>query len=169
MLDKKQLPFTIAAVVILLVASFYLGRLSVSKTSSNRNFNPASFVASSQGRAIGTNAGAKMQGGINRGNMVSGEIIGKDDQSLTVKLADGGSKIVYFSGKTTIGQTTVADSGALTVGQNVIVSGTANSDGSLVAQMIQIRDESLNNAGPAGFTPGSNNLTPENLVPIKTE
>lgn len=153
MLNKKQLPFAIAAGLILLALSFYLGRLSVSKTGAVKNFNPSSFAAG-QGRMDGTGSGARMQGGAARGNMISGKIISNDNQSITVKLADGGSKIVYFSDKTNIGQAVSAGSADLAAGKSVIVNGTANSDGTLSAQMIQIRELSDNNGADNGFVPG---------------
>ncbi|MDD3285085.1 MAG: DUF5666 domain-containing protein [Patescibacteria group bacterium] len=169
MLNKKQLPFAIAAGVILLALSFYLGRLSVSKNSSVKNFNPSSFAAG-QGRMDGTGSGARMQAGAQqRNNMASGEITSKDEQSLTLKLADGGSKIVYFSDKTSIGQTTLAESGDLAIGQDVIINGTANNDGSLIAQMIQIRNDELNGAGPAGFMPGEDGANLNGQAPVKAE
>ncbi len=70
---------------------------------------------------------------------VSGEIISKDDKSITLKTRDGGSKIVYFSESTEIGKTIKGSSVDLENGKNVVISGKANQNGSFTAQNIQIR------------------------------
>lgn len=72
---------------------------------------------------------------------VTGEIINKDDQSLTIKLADGGTKIVFFSDTTTINKMAEGVKDDLQNGENIIVNGSANDDGSLTAESIQLRPE----------------------------
>ncbi len=61
-----------------------------------------------------------------------------DSDSITVKLADGSTKIVLFSGTTTYSDTITASQTDLKVGGEVSVFGTANSDGSVTATSIQI-------------------------------
>lgn len=77
-------------------------------------------------------------GGRNNFRPVSGEIIASDDKSITVKLADGSSKIVLLSDKTTISKSDTAAKTDLKTGEKVAVFGTANSDGSVTAQSIQL-------------------------------
>jgi len=68
-----------------------------------------------------------------------GEIIAKDNTSVTVKLTDGGSKIVFYSDKTTVQEMKSGSIADLQVGDTVNVSGTANSDGSITAESFQKR------------------------------
>lgn len=76
----------------------------------------------------------------NRANFrpVNGEIINTDDKSITVKLADGSSKIVLLSDKTEINEATQAAKTDLTTGKKVMVLGQENSDGSVTASNIQL-------------------------------
>jgi hypothetical protein len=73
------------------------------------------------------------------GGLAAGEIIAKDDASVTVKLRDGGTKIVFVSDKTEIGKAVVGSAADLEVGKTVMATGMPNADGSLTAQNIQLR------------------------------
>jgi hypothetical protein len=86
----------------------------------------------------GRNGGRKGVGGV-----VMGQIISKDDQSITVKLRDGSTKVVYISTSTMVGATVSASSSDLAVGKTVVANGTANSDGSVAATTVQIRPASV--------------------------
>ncbi|EKD62875.1 MAG: hypothetical protein ACD_52C00027G0002 [uncultured bacterium] len=94
----------------------------------------------------------QLQGGQNQGlRPVNGEIIAQDEQSITVKLSDGSSKIVLIGESTSINKSAEGSKNDLIVGENVAVFGTNNSDGSVTAQNIQLNPEFR------GAPAGSNN------------
>lgn len=74
---------------------------------------------------------------------VVGEIISKDEKTLTVKLTDGSSKIVVFSNDTSITKDIDATKQDLKVGETVRIFGTTNSDGSVTGTNIKINPEQL--------------------------
>lgn len=91
-----------------------------------------------QGMPGGATAGNGTRANRNDGGMIAGEITAVDGDSITVKTAAGGSKIVFFSEKTAIGNFTAVQAVDLAIGQSVTAAGTAGTDGSIVASNIQI-------------------------------
>lgn len=91
---------------------------------------------------LGNQKGGQTTRFINKQNdFVNGEILSKDDKSVTVKLINGGSRVILFSDSTEVGKFTSGSVGDLEVGKSIIVNGKTNQDGSLTAQSIQIRPE----------------------------
>ncbi len=97
---------------------------------------------------LGTERGGQFgdrmgRSGANRGprgvGFTSGEVLSVDDKSITVKLEDGGSRIIFLGASTTIMKSQEGAIGDVTTGTNVVVNGTPNSDGSVTAQNIQLR------------------------------
>jgi hypothetical protein len=86
---------------------------------------------------------------MNRGG-VSGSVISIDNNSMTVKLVDGSTKIVLLSGSTIYSKTATTSASDLKSGLEVAVFGTSNSDGSVTATSVQINPTSIRpQASPA--------------------
>ena len=75
-----------------------------------------------------------------QGRPISGEIIDQDEESITVKLLDGSSRIAFVGEETKISESTPSAKDKLTAGIQVFVTGTENPDGSMNATSIQIGD-----------------------------
>ncbi|MBI2483744.1 hypothetical protein HYV71_00990 [Candidatus Uhrbacteria bacterium] len=86
------------------------------------------------------NAQAPRGGGRREGSgFVAGEIISKDETSITLKLRDGGSQIILLPPALPVSTLSAASSSDLKIGAPVAVTGESNSDGIMTAQTIQIR------------------------------
>ena len=72
------------------------------------------------------------------GGMFMGEIVSQDENSITVKIQDGSTKMVILGDSTTYSKTQNIDKGELNTGNQVRVFGSANSDGSITAQNVQL-------------------------------
>jgi hypothetical protein len=140
-MNKKLYIITVAIVVVGAI-SFYGGMKYGQSTASKNNSGMPNFqnLSSDQRQQMFGGVNGTRRNTTNSGSQfINGEIISKDDKSITVKLRDGGSKIIFFSNTTNIGKTTDGVAADLEVNKEVSVSGTANSDGSVTAQNIQIR------------------------------
>lgn len=145
-MNQKSIIVTAAVGVVALGVGFF-GGMTYGKS---KALSPASFAAMSQaqrqqlfqGGRGGANGGAGGGFGGGRaagGGFVTGQIISKDDKSITVKMRDGSTKIVFVSGSTTVGKSVTGAVADLATGQQVSVTGTASSDGSVSAQTVDIR------------------------------
>ena len=146
----KKIIIWIILVIVVSAGSFYGGMKYGQSKNSARNFSAQALQNLSpaerqqmfqQFRSNGNLQGGRRNGTGNQngGAFLNGEIISKDDKSVTIKLSDGGSKIVFFSATTSIGKIAEGTTADLEVGKEITINGSANSDGSVTAQSIQIR------------------------------
>jgi hypothetical protein len=125
---NKKIVWSIVGIIVLVIV-FYVG-VSFGKGQSSTSTSAAATAYS----------GARTRGaGGFGGGATIGQIISKDATSITVAIASGGSKIIFLDNTTPITKQVSGTMTDLTIGTNVMVTGTANTDGSISAQSIQIR------------------------------
>ncbi len=135
MQKNKKIIVEVVVCLVLVLLSFRGGMMYAGKNISAAN---ASRQGGFSQNGFNGGKGQGMRGGAG-GGAVAGDILSKDATSMTVSLRAGGSKIVLYSPATKIEKTvdgTIAD---VLVGKSVMVTGTANPDGSVSATSIQLR------------------------------
>jgi hypothetical protein len=151
----KKVIIIVAVVAVLVGGGAFYGGMKYAQRRSSRGFvgnfqnlqNLSPEERQQRLAELGANAGAGFRGGATGGQVrsgagsgfTSGVILSKDDQSITIKMPDGGSRIVFYSESTDISKFTDGSFNDLVVGKTVSVNGTSNQDGSVTAQTIQIR------------------------------
>ncbi len=137
-MDKKYIAISIVVMIIVGGASFYCGMKYGSMAGRGRN---ASGAANFQPRGQFPGGLSGARSGLAGGGVTMGEVINRDDQSVTIKLPDGGSKIIILSDSTTINKTAPGTNDDLAIGTTLSVVGKTNDDGSITADMIQLRPQ----------------------------
>jgi hypothetical protein len=140
---KKNTIIIVIGGLVVMGLVFYAGMKLGSKDQSDSNYKMFSgqFDPQASGmQKFGGQNGLALNrtGGMNGG--ASGEVIAKDDKSITVKLKDGGSKIVFYSEKTSVLKTATTSLNDVLIGEQVAVIGSSNQDGSVNADSIQLRN-----------------------------
>ncbi|HVN26657.1 MAG TPA: DUF5666 domain-containing protein [Candidatus Paceibacterota bacterium] len=127
----KKIWVVVIAVACAGVAFFGVTMYGKSMTATGGRSGFGAFASSTRafGRGTGT-AG---------GGFAMGQIVAADAESITVQLPNGNSEVVFYSSSTQIEKPTLVSSSALTNGEQVVVTGSQNSDGSVTAQSIQVR------------------------------
>jgi hypothetical protein len=143
-IEKKMITLLVVIVVIVGGLAFYAGDVYAAHKATNAN--TARVGAFAGGAGVRGTRGAGATGG----GFSGGTVISKDATSITVQARDGSSKIVFYTANTPIMKTSAGAIGDVAVGSDIAVTGTANSDGSISAQSIQVRP-----AGASGATQGS--------------
>jgi len=121
--------------IIVLFGTFYGGMVYGKSQKSNTTAGVQNFALGARGMRNGGNFG----GGAG-GESTVGQIISKDNTSITLSTMNGGSKIVFLNNNTPISKQTSGTMTDLTVGTEVFVTGASDAaSGSITAQSIQIR------------------------------
>jgi ribosomal protein L2 len=122
---------TVLVAIIAAGAGFFGGmQYQKSQRPAGGQFANRQFGQGSQGQFVRRNGQS--------GGAVIGQILSLDDKSITVKMPDGSSKIVILSEATAINKQAEGTKSDLKTGENVAVFGSANADGSVTAQNIQL-------------------------------
>lgn len=156
-MSKHIVPILVGALIVA-GGAFYGGTIYAKGKS-------PSGAATFQNRMVGANGQRGGFAGRGGAGFVNGEVLSKDAISLTVKMPDGSSKIVFFASSTNVAKLSQGTLDDVTQGVNVTVTGTPNADGSETAQMIQIRPSGMDLGafGRGGNAPaGSPTPTPAN-------
>lgn len=142
-MDKKTIIVVCVTAILVGGGTFYSGmRYAQNKTSarsSQGNFQDLRNLSPEERQARLQQMGGAQRGLRGNGDLSAGEIIAKDDTSVTIKLRDGGSKIVFISDTTEIAKSANGTKDDLLVGTAITAIGAQNQDGSISARSIQIR------------------------------
>ncbi|MFH0936755.1 MAG: hypothetical protein V1808_00470 [Candidatus Daviesbacteria bacterium] len=126
---NKLIPIFIVAILVVGAGGFFAGMQY--QKSQRASFGQFNRTGNQNQRTLGNGQNGNFR-------PVTGEIVFSDDKSVTVKMQDGSSKIVFLSEKTSINEATSTSKQALQTGKQIMVMGTTNSDGSVTASNIQI-------------------------------
>jgi hypothetical protein len=139
-IKNKKIILPIVLLLVGLGAGFFAGikyqQLRIRKNSFLGGFNGVREVNGNIQRARG-------------GGNVFGEVIAVDEKSITVKMQDGSSKIVFLSDSTTINKASEGSKDDIKTGTNVMVIGATNTDGSVAATSIQLNPKTPASPVPA--------------------
>jgi len=133
---KKNLILILIALIIIGAGGF-LGGMKYGESQALKNLTPEKMREIFQQRGQTFQRGQVFQG--QRQGFLSGQVISKDERSLTIKLPDGSTKIVFISQSTQISKSTEGSIEDIEIGKEISVTGTQNTDGSLTARRIQIQ------------------------------
>lgn len=135
-ISKNNIILGVVAAAVLLGASFWSGVSYAKNQAPMRGgfatANGAQFAGRGGTGMMGTRTGAM-------GGFTAGQILSKDANSITIKMQNGSTKIVLINGSTTVMKQASGTQNDLSVGTEVVVTGPANSDGSVTATAVQIR------------------------------
>lgn len=138
---NKTILTAIAVAIVFGAGGYYFGSQQSSATVTTAPTGASGYTGRTGGRFAGAG------GGFNAGTIIS-----TGDGTMTIQLtaststsAVSGTKIVLFDNNTQVNEMQTVPASTLTVGQNVVVNGSTNTDGSLTATTIQVRPTGAGN------------------------
>ena len=150
---NKKIGLVIVGIIVL-IGVFYGGMLYGKSQTPTQGAQAFSQNGGFSGARGNRNGGAN-------GGFTSGQIISKDATSITIQLmtpggavsgTPSGSKIVFLDNNTKITKQANGALSDLAVGTEVSVTGTANTNGSISAQSVQIRPNTPRPTSAPGTT-----------------
>lgn len=156
-MDKKIITASLISIVLAGGIGFY-GGMEYDPQKSKQPITSGSFAGNGSGYGRGTGAtgqqdqrqgqrpagGQGMRQGVPGGGFVAGQVISKDDSSVTIKTKDGSSQIIFFSDTANIDKSVSGSKDDLSIGQQITANGKVGTDGSMTAETIQIRPDKTN-------------------------
>ena len=152
-MSKKFITIILISNLIVIGVGVY-GGIKYAESGSLRNeFSRADFqnlspeerqqrFSATGGRASGDHEGGSFRGGFGSGSdgtrPLAGEIITQNEDSFTIKLSDGSTKIIFVNDSTQITKSVDGVLDDLMNGEQMFISGDENPDGSYTAQTIQL-------------------------------
>jgi Cu/Ag efflux protein CusF len=145
---NKNTMIVVAVVLVIIAAGggFFGGMMY------QKNQTSSLGVTGANGSRQGGNFAGRFGGQNSNFRPVRGQVLNMDNNSLTVKMSDGSTKIVVLSSSTSFVQSTKAALSDVKTGDTVNVVGTQNSDGSVTAQDVQINPPQQQMRTPTGKT-----------------
>ncbi len=143
---NKNTMIVVAVVLVIIAAGggFFGGMMY------QKNQTSSLGVTGTNGSRQGGNFAGRLGGQNSNFRPVRGQVLNMDNNSLTVKMSDGSTKIVVLSSSTSFVQSTKAALSDVKTGDTVNVVGTQNSDGSVTAQDVQINPPQQQMRAPTG-------------------
>lgn len=130
---KKSLVITVVIAIAVGVLSFYGGIQYQKSKRGNFATRGGQFPG-----MIGQQGTIRRQGNGNGFRPVSGEITSIDNNTITIKMPDGSSKIVVFSDSTVINKTAEGSPSDLKTGAQVMIIGSESGNGTVSATSISL-------------------------------
>jgi len=144
-MNKNTMILVAVVLIIIAAGGGFFGGMMYQKSQT------PSFGMMGRGNFAGRLGGQNGQNGQNSNfRPVRGQVLSMDNNSLTVKISDGSTKLVVLSSSTTFVQSTKAALSDIKTGDTVNVVGTQNSDGSVTAQDVQINPPQQQMRAPTG-------------------
>ncbi len=142
-MKKNNVLAIILAAAVMAGAGFFAGMKyqQAKRPAGFRQFGGGQFGNGQGMRNVPGQGNANFPGGRQNFRPINGEITGADEKSITIKAADGSSKIIIYSETTKINKTTETNKEDLKVGESVMIIGTEGAEGTITAQVISIGQE----------------------------
>lgn len=142
MKNKQTHIISMTILIVAVAISSFFGGTKYQQRKNVSNFRQQMIGSNNLPQGMGRNAinndSIKNRGQAPGFRQNYGEIINIDEKTLTLKMADGSSKIVLLSDTTKINQSVTANKTDLAVGIKIMVNGETNADGSITSRNIEI-------------------------------